>query len=145
LFVSHDRYFINRIASKVLELSKNGAIEFLGDYDYYVDKKLEQAELKALEEQASVHARKDSVAPAKNNYQQDKEAKKLERQKKRRLEEIEEKVELLEATISENEQQLCDPEVYQDHQKVLELNKQSDAAKAELEELMEEWAELAED
>ena len=50
LFVSHDRYFINRIASKVIELNKDGATEYLGDYDYYVEKKLEQAELKALEE-----------------------------------------------------------------------------------------------
>ena len=49
LFVSHDRYFINRIATKLLELNKNKAIEFLGDYDYYIEKKLEQAELKALE------------------------------------------------------------------------------------------------
>ncbi len=145
LFVSHDRYFINRIASKVFELGKTGATEYLGDYDYYVEKKLEQAELEALKQQTSSKATKDSLPPAKSNYQQDKEAKKLERQRKRRLEEIEERVEILEATISENESLLCDPEVYQDHQKVLELNKQSEAAQVELEELMEEWAELAED
>ena len=48
LFVSHDRYFINRIASKVVELNKDGATEYLGDYDYFVEKKLEQEELKAL-------------------------------------------------------------------------------------------------
>ena len=73
LFVSHDRYFINRIASKVIELSKDGSIEYLGDYDYYVEKKLEQEELKALEE-----TNKQTAAPVKqekNSYQQDKEAK----------------------------------------------------------------------
>ena len=48
LFVSHDRYFINRIASKVIELNVEGVTEYLGDYDYYVEKKLEQEELKAL-------------------------------------------------------------------------------------------------
>src|SRR3954468_4672514 len=48
LFVSHDRYFINRIASKVVEMEKDGATEYLGDYEYFVEKKLEQAELKAL-------------------------------------------------------------------------------------------------
>ena len=49
LFVSHDRYFINRVVTKVLELSRDGVTEYLGDYDYYVEKKLEQEELKALE------------------------------------------------------------------------------------------------
>ena len=48
LFVSHDRYFINRIATKVLELNRHGSAEFLGDYDYYLEKKLEQEELAAL-------------------------------------------------------------------------------------------------
>ncbi len=52
LFVSHDRYFINRIATKVLELSSTSCSEYLGDYDYYLEKKLEQVELKALEEAA---------------------------------------------------------------------------------------------
>ena len=51
LFVSHDRYFINRIATKVIELSKDGNEEFLGDYDYYLEKKQEQAEIQALEQQ----------------------------------------------------------------------------------------------
>ena len=91
LFVSHDRYFINRIASKVVEMDKDGATEYLGDYDYFVEKKLEQAELKALAEntQSSVN----SVKQEKNSYQQDKEAKKLERQRLRRIEEIEGKIE----------------------------------------------------
>ena len=53
LFVSHDRYFINRIATKVIELSKDGNEEFLGDYDYYLEKKQEQAEIQALEQQES--------------------------------------------------------------------------------------------
>ncbi|WP_147536243.1 ABC-F family ATP-binding cassette domain-containing protein [Bacillus marasmi] len=145
LFVSHDRYFINRIVTKVVELSKHGAVQFLGDYDYFVEKKLEQAELKALEAAADM-GNNETVksTPAKSNYQQDKEAKKLERQRKRRLEEIEARIEVLEALISSNEELLCDPEVYQNHEKVSEINSQSEAAKAELEELMDEWAELAE-
>lgn len=144
LFVSHDRYFINRIVTKVVELSKTGAVEFLGDYDYYVEKKLEQAELKALEAATTGITETVTTNPAKNSYQQDKEAKKLERQRKRRLEEIEEKIEVLEALIASNEELLCDPEVYQNHEKVSEINAKSEAAKAELEALMEEWAELAE-
>ncbi|RTR27559.1 ABC transporter ATP-binding protein [Robertmurraya yapensis] len=143
LFVSHDRYFINRIATKVVELEPQKANEFLGDYDYYIEKKLEIEELKALE------STKISTAPQaeqqeKTSYQQDKEAKKLERQRKRRLEEIEELIEKLEATIETNEQLLCEPEVFQDHERVLAITRDNDQAKEELENLMEEWSELAE-
>ncbi|MBG9542660.1 multidrug ABC transporter ATP-binding protein [Cytobacillus firmus] len=144
LFVSHDRYFINRITTKVVELSESGAAEYLGDYDYYVEKKQEQKELLALNEQ---DASSDSqpVKQEKNNYQLDKEAKKLERQRKRRMEEIEEQIEALETVIDTNDQLLCDPNVYQDHEKVLEITNETDEAKAKLEELMEEWALLAEE
>ncbi|MCM3768167.1 ABC-F family ATP-binding cassette domain-containing protein [Neobacillus niacini] len=144
LFVSHDRYFINRIATRVLELSPQGSTEYLGDYDYYVEKKLEQEELAAL---ALADAQKKTAAlePVdKSSYQLDKETKKLERQRKRKLEEIELRITELEEQIESFEQQLCDPEVFQDHEKVLEINLKNEKAKAELDELLEEWAELAE-
>ncbi|WP_040205623.1 ABC-F family ATP-binding cassette domain-containing protein [Neobacillus jeddahensis] len=144
LFVSHDRYFINRIATKVLELSRLGSTEFLGDYDYYVEKKLEQEELAALALMASANSTAAKEALEKNSYQQDKESKKLERQRKRKLEEIELRIEELEAQIEAYDQQLCDPAVFQDHEKVLEINIKNEKAKAELEQLMDEWAELAE-
>ncbi|MFJ5717390.1 ABC-F family ATP-binding cassette domain-containing protein [Neobacillus sp. NPDC093127] len=144
LFVSHDRYFINRIATKVLELSVNGSSEYLGDYDYYLEKKLEQKELEALALEALATKAADSATYDKNSYQQDKESKKLERQRKRKLDEIEQQIEVLEEQISDYEQQLCAPEIFQDHEKVLEINLKSEKAKTELEQLMEEWAELAE-
>src|SRR3954452_19863732 len=75
LFVSHDRYFINRIATKVIELSKNGNEEFLGDYDYYVQKKQEQAEHEALEMQQQQRKQPEQTAD-KTSYMIDKEAKK---------------------------------------------------------------------
>ncbi|MEH7180960.1 ABC-F family ATP-binding cassette domain-containing protein [Neobacillus vireti] len=144
IFVSHDRYFINRIATKVVELSAHGSTEYLGDYDYYVEKKLEQEELKALEA-ASVNKRQTQMEVLeKNNYHQDKETKKLERQRKRKLEEIEIRIEELETLIQDFEEKLCEPEVFQDHEKVLEINLKNEKAKAELEQLMDEWAELAE-
>lgn len=144
LFVSHDRYFINRIATKVLELSPDGCTEYLGDYDYFLEKKTEMEELEALEKASSAKAAVGSEIPEKTNYQQDKELKKLERQRKRRLEEIEAKIEELEERISQFEQQLCEPEVFQDHEKVLEITTQNDQAKKDLEALMDEWADLAE-
>ncbi|MCM3569904.1 ABC-F family ATP-binding cassette domain-containing protein [Neobacillus mesonae] len=144
LFVSHDRYFINRIATKVVELSQEGSTEFLGDYDYYVEKKLEQEELAALEQACSANKTAASESSEKVNYQQDKENKKLERKRQRKLEEIEQQIEQLEEQIQEFDQLLCDPEVFQDHEKVMDINQENEKAKAELEKLMDEWAELAE-
>jgi ATP-binding cassette, subfamily F, member 3 len=147
LFVSHDRYFINRIATKVIELDKKGATEFLGDYDYYIEKKLEQEELKVLAAQTAKASASDSFSdPSKQDktaYQQDKEAKKLERQRKRRMEEVEAAIEELELEVSEYEELLCDPNVFGDHEKAVEINSKIEAAKEKLELLMEEWTELA--
>jgi ATP-binding cassette, subfamily F, member 3 len=144
LFVSHDRYFINRIATKVLELSRHGSTEFLGDYDYYLEKKLEQEELAALALAATAKRAAQTDTFEKNSYQQDKESKKQERQRKRKLEEMEQRIEELEEQIQEFEQQLCEPDIFQNHEKVLEINIKNEKAKSELEHLMEEWAELAE-
>ncbi|MGG0411248.1 ATP-binding cassette domain-containing protein [Peribacillus simplex] len=142
LFVSHDRYFINRIATKVIELSKDGNEEFLGDYDYYLEKKQEQAEIQALEQHAQAKAL--DAAVEKTNYKIDKEAKKAERQRKRRIEEIEAAMELLETEINEYNDLLCDPNVFQDHEKVMEVQTKLDKAQESLEQLLEEWAELEE-
>ncbi|USK60167.1 ABC-F family ATP-binding cassette domain-containing protein [Peribacillus asahii] len=141
LFVSHDRYFINRIATKVIELSKDGSIEFLGDYDYYVQKKQEQAEHEALEQQQTQSKQPEQVTD-KNSYIIDKEAKKAERQRKRRIEEIEGEIEKLEAEIEECNQLLCDSEIFQNHEKVIEIQTKLEQAQAALDLLLEEWAEL---
>lgn len=142
LFVSHDRYFINRIATKVIELSKDGNEEFLGDYDYYLEKKQEQAEIQALEQQEQ--AKTLDAVVEKTNYKIDKEAKKAERQRKRRIEEIEAAMELLEIEINEYNDLLCDPNVFQDHEKVMEVQTKLDHAQESLDQLLEEWTELEE-
>lgn len=144
LFVSHDRYFINRIASKVIELNLEGVTDYLGDYDYYVEKKLEQEELKALQQNEQQSAIQ-SNSSEKTSYQQDKEAKKLERQRQRRIEQIENQIGELEQAVEQNEQLLCDPEVFQDHLKSLEINEENEKYKQELEQLMEEWTTLSEE
>ncbi|RFU69237.1 ABC transporter ATP-binding protein [Peribacillus saganii] len=142
LFVSHDRYFINRIATKVFELSGNGAEEFLGDYDYYLMKKQEQAELLELEKQLNPSAVQH--VEDKNSFKIDKEAKKKERQRKRRLEEIETEMENLEVIIKECNDLLCKPEIFQNHERVLEINTDLEKSQQQLDQLMEEWAELEE-
>lgn len=140
LFVSHDRYFINRIANKIAELSPEGVEEFLGDYDYYVEKKAEIKEIKELENIKANEER--TVKVDKQSYKQDKEQKKLMRQRTRRIEEIETEVNKLEAAQAENEELLCDPEIYQNHEEVSRLNGENEKISSQLSTLMEEWEEL---
>ncbi|MEH6867125.1 ABC-F family ATP-binding cassette domain-containing protein [Priestia megaterium] len=140
LFVSHDRYFINRIANKIAELSPEGVEEFLGDYDYYVEKKAEIEEIKELENIKANEER--TVKVDKQSYKQDKEQKKLMRQRTRRIEEIETEVNKLEAAQAENEELLCDPEIYQNHEEVSRLNGENEKISSQLSTLMEEWEEL---
>lgn len=145
LFVSHDRYFINRIATRVLELYQDHAEEYLGDYDYYTEKKAQQLELEEMKRQE-----KEQAQPAgkvkqdtKRTYEEEKEWKKKERQRLRRIEEIEAAVSSAEEKISANEELLCDPEVYQDHEKVQTIHAESEALNQELEQLLAEWEELS--
>ncbi|MDN7227190.1 ATP-binding cassette domain-containing protein [Planococcus sp. N064] len=142
LFVSHDRYFMNRLSTKVVELTRDGTTEYLGNYDYYVEKKLETEELQALED-----AEKATVAktvPVATTSQINKEAKKLERQLLRQSEETEQEMEQLDQQIAEVEELLCQPEIFQDHEKVLPLQSQLDDLKEAHEEKMLFWLELQE-
>lgn len=142
LFVSHDRYFINRVATKVIELSTAGAHEYLGDYDYYVEKKnemLERAELESAEKDEPV---KKQVAQEKLNYLEEKERKKLERQRLRKIEELEINIAELEEVISALEAELCLPEVYADYERASEITADKDTKQMQLEQLMEEWEQL---
>lgn len=145
LFVSHDRYFLNKIATRVLELSPEGLTSYLGNYDYYVEKKQELAELAA--EQALAAATKKGASPEqqeKTSYEQDKDAKRRERQRQKRLEEIEAEIMQCEETIARLEEELCLPEVYSDHVQANERNEQIQQAKSQIESLYEEWQELSE-
>ncbi|EJZ6237438.1 ABC-F family ATP-binding cassette domain-containing protein [Listeria monocytogenes] len=148
LFVSHDRYFINRIASKIVELAPEKATVFLGDYDYYQEKLAEEKELARLD--AEDRRKKGEQVEAtssvrKLNYQEEKEQQKLLRQRKRKLEEVEKSMEATDEKIAELELQLTSPEVFQDHEKALEITQELDAVKADGEKLMEEWEQISEE
>ncbi|EGP3582459.1 ABC-F family ATP-binding cassette domain-containing protein [Listeria monocytogenes] len=148
LFVSHDRYFINRIASKIVELAPEKATVFLGDYDYYQEKLAEEKELARLDAEDRRKKGEQVEATAsvrKLNYQEEKEQQKLLRQRKRKLEEIEKSMEETEEKIAELELQLTNPEVFQDHEKALEITQELDAVKADGEKLMEEWEQISEE
>ncbi|TWJ51903.1 putative ABC transporter ATP-binding protein YheS [Bacillus licheniformis] len=144
LFVSHDRYFINRIATKVLELSRDKAEEYLGDYDYYTEKKAQQLELKELEKQTEERQKAASEKPgAKKSYEEEKELKRKERQRQRRIEDIETRITTIEEQIEKNEELLCNPDVFQDHEKVQEIHSENEQLNEELEQLLSEWETLS--
>ncbi|WP_027410631.1 ABC-F family ATP-binding cassette domain-containing protein [Anoxybacteroides tepidamans] len=142
LFVSHDRYFINRIATKVYELSKDGITEYLGDYDYYINKKTEMLELERLMLEEKKQQQSKGAVGTKQQYEQEKEAKKLERQRKRRIEEVENEIGQLEKKIAEIEHELCDPDIYQNIDRLQQLTKENEQLKQTLEALIEEWETL---
>lgn len=141
VFVSHDRYFINRIAEQVVEIQADQVTAYLGDYDYYVAKKEEQAERQRLQQE------QDKVTVVDNkklSYKEDKERQSAERKIKRRIEELENKIEERENELAKLEIEMTKPEVFQDHEQALALTKDSNDIKQTLEQLMEEWTGLQE-
>lgn len=142
LFVSHDRYFINRIATKVVELSKTGSFEYLGDYDYYVEKKLELEELAAMKATATVET---LSVPKTTTSTIDKDAKKRERQIRRALEEVESQIAAYDTKIAQLEEQLCDPDIFTNHEKALVIQTELDTTKQAHEALELQWLELNEE
>ncbi len=140
LFVSHDRYFINRIATKVIELSPTGTFEYLGDYDYYVEKKQELEEIAAMKATPIKAISTVKEHPTKI----DKEAKKKERQLRRAIEELETTMTTTTSEIEQLEMQLCEPAIFADHEKVAEIQQQLDIVKASHEATELEWLTLQE-
>ncbi|WP_062352593.1 ABC-F family ATP-binding cassette domain-containing protein [Bacillus kwashiorkori] len=144
LFVSHDRYFINRIATKVIEMTNEGVLEYLGDYDYFVEKKQEMIELEELKQMELNKKQNNASMQTKNSYEVEKETRRLERQRRRRMEEIEQQIELLEEEVGIKEKQMFDPSISSDHEQLAFLSEEVIHAKAEIDKLLEEWTMLEE-
>ena len=138
LFVSHDRYFINRVATHVLELSENGSILYLGDYDYYVDKKAEM-EVSQIEEDSTSNQAKE--ASPVNDYQAQKESQKEVRKLMRQIESLEAEIEELESQSQVISEQMLETN---DAEKLMELQAELDKISHRQEEAMLEWEELSE-
>lgn len=142
LFVSHDRYFINRVATKVLEISEEGSTLFLGDYDYYLEKKAELEELARMKEEEAQE--KTTVVVEKspaNDYQAQKANQKELRKLTRRITEIENQLEEIEAREEEiNQTMLATNEASE----LIDLQKELDELTEQQETLMLEWEELSE-
>lgn len=138
LFVSHDRYFINRVATHVLELSENGSILYLGDYDYYVDKKAEM-EVSQTEETSTSNQVKE--ASSVNDYQAQKESQKEARKLMRQIESLEAEIEELETQSQAISEQMLETN---DAEKLMELQAELEKINHRQEEAMLEWEELSE-
>ena len=138
LFVSHDRYFINRVATHVLELSENGSTLYLGDYDYYVEKKAE-VEASQNEEHSTSNQEKET-SPA-NDYQAQKESQKEARKLMRQIENLEAEIEELETQSQAISEQMLETN---DAEKLMELQAELDKISHRQEAAMLEWEELSE-
>ncbi len=138
LFVSHDRYFINRVATHVLELSENGSTLYLGDYDYYVEKKAEVEMIQS--EEASTNNQVKESSPV-NDYQAQKESQKEVRKLMRQIESLEAEIEELESQSQAISEQMLETN---DADKLMELQAELDKISHRQEEAMLEWEELSE-
>lgn len=140
LFVSHDRYFINRVADKVLEISAEGSKLYLGDYDYYLEKKAEEAEIAALLSAESDAISEQSVP---SSYQVSKNDQKWRRKLTREIEALDEQLQVFDVSITELHEQMV--ESSEDFVKLGELQKALDAMMAEKETVEELWLEKSEE
>lgn len=139
LFVSHDRYFINRVATQVLELSEEGSTLYLGDYDYYLEKKAELEALAAAQAEAVPVSSMEEVAS--NDYH-------LQKQNQKELRKITRRIEQLEAEMEELDQKIQDitetMHSTNDAADLVQLQSELDQLTFQQEAVMEEWAELSE-
>lgn len=141
LFVSHDRYFINRVATKVFEISENGSQLYLGDYDYYLQKKAEQEELAQLTINSQQEEQSSQPDSKISDYQTQKANQKELRKLNRRISEIEEELEDIESREQEiNEAMMTTNEATQ----LMDLQKELDAITNQQDILMLEWEQLSE-
>ena len=138
LFVSHDRYFINRVATHVLELSENGSTLYLGDYDYYVEKK---AELAATQEVQLGAINQEKESSTLNDYQVQKETQKELRKLMKQVENLETEIEELETQAQAISEQML---TSNDANELMQLQAELDKISQRQEEAMLEWEELSE-
>ena len=141
VFVSHDRYFINKIANKVLDITGDDYSIYLGNYDYYLEKREQELIAKKLKEEKTDEVQ-EKVA---NDYALGKEEKKRIRKLERTREELLEKIESLEEKVTIVNNELTKEEVYTDAIKVQEYNEELRSLNQEIEDLNNTWLEIEEE
>ena len=145
LYVSHDRYFINQTASRILDLTGNTLVNYIGNYDYYLEKREELTRIYAPETSVSSVEQNTSAAIAssgKDEWQKRKEEQARERKRQNDLKKTEDQIQKLEARNQEIDDQMCLESVYTDVAKCMELNKEKTENANKLEALYEVWESL---
>ena len=133
--ISHDRYFLNRVTNKILELTEEGINEFLGNYDYYLEKKNETF----YEEDEENNKTKTQI---KLERKKEKEIIAEERNRKKKISELEGKIAESEKELKNIDNELCKPEIYEDHEKIVELSRIREDIENNLNRLYEDWMKL---
>lgn len=150
LYVSHDRYFINTTATRIIELVGQTTVNYIGNYDYYIEKKdaLTAAALagKPADSSSAVSAAQKNAQKesAKADWKQSKEEQALLKKKKNELKKTEERIAVIEDRLKAIEEESALPEVCTDTARLLELHKESTKLSEELDTLYEKWEELSE-
>lgn len=139
-FISHDRYFIDKIATRVLEVTPHGVTSYIGNYSDYSEKKLQLAEKEAQLQNENC---KKSNEPIVTDYQKQKEQRRLEQQRKRQLEDIETKIAQYEEELAYNQAELFKEEVYLDSKKSALVQARIEELEMLLTKAMETWETLA--
>ena len=146
-YVSHDRYFINQTATRILELTGNTLVNYIGKYDYYLEKKDELTKIyvpSATEEETASLPSSSAETAGKLTWQQQKEEQARIRKRQNELKKTEDRIHVLEVRDKEIDELMMQEEVFTNVAKCVELNKEKTAINEELEQLYERWEELAE-
>ncbi|MGE5630040.1 MAG: ABC-F family ATP-binding cassette domain-containing protein [Caulobacteraceae bacterium] len=139
LLISHDRYFLNKVATKVVDLTQDGCVQYPGNYSYYLYKKnLQSSSVTEQQNEAP-----EQPTALKNDWLRQKGEKSNIRKQQKRLETVESEIEKAENRIKEIDALLETPDVYSDHVKCQELHDECEKLKAALDELYEEWDTLS--
>lgn len=138
LIISHDRYFINKLADRILELKPEGMTEYLGNYDYYMEKRLEKSGQDRGKTQTETKKSAGAI-----DYKMKKEMQAQERKRRSMLKKTEQEIEETELEMEKVNEQLADTQVTSDYQKLIELSGKLEELKTKQEQLYEQWAELS--
>lgn len=138
LFVSHDRYFINSTATRIIELANKTVVNYIGNYDYYLEKK----DILGAKPITNNTSKSSNSAISKLNWQEEKVKQAQQKKIKNEIKRTEERMALIEAEIEELDNMYADPAISSDTAKLMEIHTRKEALSKELDELYDKWGEL---
>lgn len=137
--ISHDRYFLNKVVDKILVLDENGVTEYLGNYDYYIEKKRQLSEMNKEENTAT-----KTKTQLKEEKRKEKEQREIERRSKNKIKKLEDDIEQTEKKIAGLDMMLCQEEIYSNPEKSKEVNLEKSELENKLSSLYEKWEQIME-